>query len=119
MGTMQQLLQTKSGSGGQQEERSGGSGRRDANDESSGAGRSTRKEGAAGTGVGATTKTAARGKNSRHSNKASDGSRPADDTGWRPEVPAGLSPMINVQRGEARDSFLAGNDGDGVLCSGF
>ena len=31
VGMMQQLLQTKSGSGGQQEQRSGGSGRRDAN----------------------------------------------------------------------------------------
>ena len=27
--------------------------------------------------------------------------------------------MINTQRGEARNSFLAGNDGDGVLSSRF
>ena len=58
---------------------------------------------------------------SSHSSKASDGLRPADDPGRRLEVAAGVCPMINMQRGEARDSFLAGiaaNDGDGVLSSG-
>ena len=57
-----------------------------------------------------------------HSSRASDGSRPVDDTGQKPEVPAGVGPMINMQRGEARDSFLAGivaHDGDGDLSSGF
>ena len=38
--------------------------------------------------------------------------------GGRPEVPAGVGPMINTQRGETRDSFLAGivahDDGGGL-----
>ena len=72
--------------------------------------------------VGTTTANVAGGRVSNHSSKASDGSRPPDDTGQRPEVPAGLDPMINMQRGEARDSFLAGiasHDGGSVLSSGF
>ena len=59
---------------------------------------------------------------SSHRSRASDGSRPTDDTGRRPEAPGGVGLMINVQRGEARDSFLAGiaaHDGNGVLSSGF
>ena len=59
---------------------------------------------------------------SNHSSRASGGSRPADDTGRRPEVPAGVGPMIDMQRGETRCSFLAGiaaHDGDGVLSFGF
>ena len=59
---------------------------------------------------------------SSHSSRASDGSRPSDDTGRRPEVPAGVGPMINIQRGKATDPFLAGivaHDGDGVLSSEF
>ena len=54
-------------------------------------------------------------KMSNHSSRASDGSRPADDTGRRPEVLAGVGLMIEMQRGEARDLFLAGaaHDGDG------
>ena len=44
---------------------------------------------------------------SSHSSRASDGSRPADDTGRRQEVPAGVGPMVNTQRGEAKGSFLA------------
>ena len=80
-----------------------------------------REEGAAGTRVGATTATAAGGEMSSHSSRASDGSRPADDTGRRPEVPAGVGPIINMQRGETREPFLAeaAHDGDGVLSSGF
>ena len=57
-----------------------------------------------------------------HSTRASDGSRPANDTGRRPRVPAGVGPMINMQRSEARDSFIAdiaARDGDGVLSSVF
>ena len=58
---------------------------------------------------------------SSHRSRASGGSRPANDTGRRPEVPAGVSPMISMQRGKTRDSFLAGvvHDGGGVLSSGF
>ena len=59
---------------------------------------------------------------SNHSSRALDGSKPADGTGRRPEVPAGVDAMINMQRGETRDSFPAGiaaHDGGGVLSSGF
>ena len=121
MGMTQQLLQVKSADGVQQEKKSGGSGRVDANDGNGGAGRTPREEGAAGTRVAATTETATGGKMSSLSSRASDGSRPADGTGRRPEVPAGVGPMINIQHGEARDSFLAGiaaHDGDGDLSSG-
>ena len=57
-----------------------------------------------------------------HSSRASDGSGPTDDTGQRPEVPAGLGPRINMQRGKATDLFLAGiaaYDGGGVLTPAF
>ena len=122
IGMMQQLLQAKSAGGGQQEDKSDGSGKGDANDESGGAGRAPREEGAIGTRVGSTTETAAGGKMSSHSSRASDRSRPADDTSRRPEGPAGVGPMINMQRGEASSSFLTGiaaNDGDEVLSSSF
>ena len=59
---------------------------------------------------------------SSHSSRASDGSRPAHDTGRRPKVPADMGAMINMQHGEAGDEFLAGiaaHDGDRVLSSGF
>ena len=97
MGMMQQLLQAKSADGGQQEEKSGGTGRGDANDDSGNAGRAPRKEGAAGARVG----TGGRGSN--HRSRALDVSSPTEDTGRRPEVPAGVGPMINMQRGEARN----------------
>ena len=123
MGMMHQLLQTRSADGGQQEEKSGGTGRGDANNDSGGAGRAPREEGAAGARVGVTRATTAGGKVYDHNSTASDGSRPADDTGRRPEVPAGVSPIIDMQRGDARYSFLAGiathNGGSGVLSSGF
>ena len=108
MGMMQQLLQIKSADGGQQKEESGGTGRGDANDDSDGPRRAPREEGTAGARVGAATATTAGRRVSNHSSRASDGSRPADDTGRRPDVSAGVGPMINMQRGETRDSFLAG-----------
>ena len=77
--------------------------------------------GAAGTRVSATTEPAAGGKMSSPSSRASDASRPAYDTGRRPEVPVAVGPMIHMQRGKARYLFLAGiaaHDGDGVLSSG-
>ena len=82
MGMMKQLFQAKSADGGQQEEKSGGSGRGDTNDDSGGAGRAPREEGAAGTRVVATTATATGGKVSSHSSRALDGSRPAGDMSW-------------------------------------
>ena len=103
MGIMQQLLQTKSTYGGQQDDKSGGSSRGDPNDDSGGAGRVPREEGFAGTRVGATTASAAGERVSNHSNRASDRSIPADDTDRRPEVPTGVGPMITMECGEARD----------------
>ena len=98
---MQQLLQAKSANGGEQKKKSGGTGRGDASDDRGGAGRSPREEGAADSRVGATTVTAAKGRVSNHNNRTLDGSKPADDTGRKP-VPAGVGPMINMQRGKTR-----------------
>ena len=121
MGGMQHLLQVKSADGGQQEEKSGGSDKGDANDYSCGTGKAPREEEAASARVGATTAVAAGGRLSSHISKASDEPRPTDDTGHIPEVPAGMGPMINMQRGEARDEFIAGvaHDRGGVLSSVF
>ena len=121
MGMMQQLLQAKSADGGHQEETPDGSGRVDADEDSGGVGRAPREKRAADTRVGATTETAARGKMSSHSSRASDESRPADDTGRRAEIPTGVGTMINMQRDEARDKFLAdiaAHDGEDILSSG-
>ena len=122
MGMMQQLLQAKSADGDQKEEESGGTGRRDTNDDSGGAGRAPREEGSAGARVSATRATATGGRVSNRSRRAWDGSRPADHMGQRPEVPAGVGPIIDMQCGEARHSFTSGiaaYDGDDVLSPGF
>ena len=116
MGMVQQLLQAKSADGDQQENKSSGTGRGDASDDSGGAGKAPREERTAGARVGATTAAAAGERVSNNSSRASDGSKPADDTGRRPEVLIVVGPMINMQRGETRDSFLAGisaHDGGG------
>ena len=102
MGMMQQLLQAKSADGGQQKDESGDTGRGEVNNDSGGAGRAPRQKGAAGARVGGTTATAAGGRVFNHSSKASGGSRPAGDTGRRPEVPAGVGTMLSMQRGETR-----------------
>ena len=122
MDMMQQLFRAKSTDEGQQEEESGCTGRGNANDDSGGAGRAPREEGAAGARVGVTTATAAGGRVSNHSSRPKNGSRSTDDTGQRPEVPAGVGPMISMQHGETKDSFLAGitaHNVGGVLSSGF
>ena len=72
-----------SADGGQQEEKSGGSGRGEANDDSGGAGRAPRGKEAAGTRVVATPATAAGKKMSSHSSRALDRPRPADDVSRR------------------------------------
>ena len=85
MGMIQQLLQAKLADGGQQEEKSGVTDRGDVNDNSGGAGRAPREEGAAGGRVGATTTaTVSGGRVYNHSSRASGGSRSADDMGRRP-----------------------------------
>ena len=124
MGMMQQLLQAKSADGGQQKKESGGTGKEDANDDSDGAGRAPHEEEAPDVRVCVTTATAAGERVSNHSNRrASDGSIPADDTGRRPEVPAGVGPMIDMQRGGTRTPFRTGiathDGGGGVLSSVF
>ena len=44
-----------------------------------------------------------------HSRRAaSEPTRPADDIGRRPEVPAGVGPTINMYSGETRESHLVG-----------
>ena len=106
MGMMQQLLRAKLADGGDQEYKPGSTSRGYANDDSNGAGRAPREEGAAGARVCTTTATSAERRVPNHSSKSSDESRSADDTGRRPKVPAGVGPMINMQRGEARDSHL-------------
>ena len=73
MGMMQKLLHDKSADGGQQDEESGGTGRGE-NDDSGGAGRAPHEEEAAGPKIGTTTATAAGGRMSNHSSRASDGS---------------------------------------------
>ena len=54
---------------------------------------------------------------------ASEPERAADDTSRRPVIPAGVGPMTDVQRGEARVPYLAGmaahDKGGGVLSSDF
>ena len=59
-----------------------------------------------------------------HSRRAaSEPTRPADDIGRRPEVPAGVGPTVNMYSGEARESHLAGkaahDGGSGVLNPSF
>ena len=68
MGIMQQLLHAKSTDGGQQEEKSGGTGRGDANNDIGGVGRAV----------------------SNHSSRVLDGPKPDDDTDQRPEIPSGV-----------------------------
>ena len=103
MGMMQQLLQAKSADGDHRKQESGGTGMGDADDDSGGAGRAPREQGPSCARVVATTVTAAGRRVSKHSSRSSGGSRPADNTGRRPEFPAGVGPMINTQRGETRD----------------
>ena len=58
-----------------------------------------------------------------HSRAASEPERPVDDTSRRPVLPAGVGPMIDVQRGEARVPYLAGiathDEDGGVLSTDF
>ena len=122
MGIMQQLLQTKSADGGQEEEKSGGTGRGDRRKRLQ---RRHRK--------GTVRRRGCWRKRWRHSSNCcrgksvqpqqqTDRSKTADDTGRRPELPAAVGPVINMDRGETRYSFLAGiaaHDGGGILSSGF
>ena len=105
MDIMSQLLEAKSAGGGQQreEEESGGT----AHNYSGGAGRASPT---ADTGYGVTeVGAAAAAEVLLHSRRAaSKPTRPADDIGRRPEVPAGGGSTINTYSGEASESYLAG-----------
>ena len=105
MDIMSQLLEAKSAGGGQQreEEESGGT----AHNYSGGAGRASPT---ADTGYGVTeVGAAAAAEVPLHSRRAaSKPTRPADDIGRRPEVPAGGGSTINTYSGEASESYLAG-----------
>ena len=126
MSMMRQLTQTRTAGAGQHEEESGGTGRRAAHNPSSGAGRvpptaetsygvtavgAGRRGGAAAVGA-----TAAR-EFAVHNRAASE---PADT---RPVLSTGVGPMVDVQRGEARDSYLVGitayDEGRDVLRTNF
>ena len=111
MSMMRQLTQTRTAGTGQHEEESGGTGRGGAHNPNSGAGRvpptaetsygvTAVKTGRRG-GAAAVEATAAR-EFTVHNRAASE---PADT---RPVLPTGVGPMIDVQRGEARDLYLAG-----------
>ena len=124
MNMMSQLLEAKSTGGSQQKEegKSGGIGRGGAHNYSGGAGRASPT---AGTSDGVTAiEAAAAAEVPVHSRRtASEPTRPADDIGRRPDVPAGVGPTVNMYSGEARESYLAGiaaNDGgNGVLNPSF
>ena len=109
MDVVSQLLEAKSAGGGQQreEEELGGTGRGSAPNYSDGAGRASPT---ADSGYGVTAGgAAAAAEVPIHSKKtASESTRPADDIGGRPEVPAGVGPTVNIYNGEARESHATG-----------
>ena len=121
MSMMRQLTQTRIAGVGQQKEESGGTGRGAAHNYSGGAGRvpPTADTGYGATAVGAT----AFAEVPVHSRAASEPGRPADDTSRRPVLPAGVGPMIDAQRGEARIPYLTGiaarDESGGVLSTDF
>ena len=124
MNMMSQLFEAMSTDGGQQreEEESGGNGRGAAHNYSGGAGTisPTADTGYGVTAVGA----AAAAELPVHSRRtASEPTRPADDIGRRPDVPAGVGPTVNMYSGEARESHLTGiaahDGGSGVLNPSF
>ena len=126
VGMMRQLTQTRTAGAGQHEEESGGTGRGAAHNPSSGAGRvpppTVTYYGVTAVGAGRTRGTAAVEATAAreftvHNRAASE---PADT---RPVLPTGAGPMIDVQRGEARDPYLAGitayDEGRDVLRTDF
>ena len=111
MSMMRQLTQTRTAGAGQHEEEPGGTGRGAAHNPSSGAGRvpptavtgyGVTAVGARRTGGAAAVEPTAAREFTVHIRAASE---PADT---RPVLPTGVGPMIDVQRGEARDPYLAG-----------
>ena len=110
MSMMRQLIQTRTAGAGQHEEESGGTGRGAAHNPSSGAGRvpptavtsyCVTAVGAGRRGGAAAVEDTTASKFPVHNRAASE---PADT---RPVLPTGVGPMIDVQHGETRDSYLA------------
>ena len=124
MDMISRLLEAKSAGGGRQreEKESGGTGRGAYHNYNGGAGRASPT---ADTGYGVTALgAAAAAEVPVHSRRtASEPTRPADDTGRRPEALADVGPTANMYSGEARESHLAGTAEDyedsGVLNSSF
>ena len=116
MSMMRQLTQTRTAGAGQHEEESGGTGRGAAHNPSSGAGR-VPPTAETGYGVTAAVEATAAREFTVHNRAASE---PADT---RPVLPTEVGPMIDVKRGEARDSYLAGitayHEGREVLHTDF
>ena len=114
---MRQLTQTRTAGFGQREEKSGGTRRGAAHNYSGGAGRvpPTADTGYGATVLGTTTVAEV----PVHSRVASEPGRPADDTGRRPVLSAGVGPMIDVQHGKARVPYFAviaaHDEGGGVM----
>ena len=126
MGMMRQLTQTRTAGAGQHEEESGGTGRGAAHNPNIGAGRvpptAVTGYGVTAVGVGRTRDAAAVEATAAREFTVHDRatSEPADT---RPVLPTGVGPMIDVQRGEARDPYLAGitayDEGRDVLRTDF
>ena len=126
MSMMRQLTQTKTAGAGQHEEESGGTGRGAAHNPSSGAGRvpptAETSHGVTAVGAGrrggaAAVEATATREFTVHNRALSE---PADT---RPVLRTGVGPMNDVQRGEARDLYLAGitayDEGRDVLRTDF
>ena len=126
MSMMRQLTQTRTAGAGQHEEESGGTGRGAAHNPNSGPGRvpptAETSYGVTAVGAGRKGGVAAVGATEAreftvHNRAASE---PADT---RPVLPTGVGPMVDAQRGKARDSYLAGitayDEGRGVPRTDF
>ena len=126
MSMMRQLTQTRTASAGQHEQESGATGREAAHNPSSGTGRvpPTAETSYGVTAIGAGTRGGAAAVEATAAREFTVHSRAASELAdTRPVLPTGVGPMIDVQRGEARDSYLAGitayDEGRDVLRTDF
>ena len=123
---IRQLTQTRTARAGQHEEESGGTGRGATHNSSSGAGRvpPTAVTGYGVTAVGAGRREGAAAVEATAAREFIVHNRAASEpAGTRPVLPTGVGPMIDVQRGDARDPYLAGitayYEGSDVLRTDF
>ena len=126
MSMMRQRTQTRTAGAGQHEEKSGGTGRGAANNPSSGAGRvpPTAETSYSVTAVGAGRRGGAAAAGATAAREFTVHNRAASEPGdIRLVLPTGVGPTIDVQRGGARDSYLAGitayDEGRDVLRTHF